>query len=64
LCLIDEALNGADDPFREFWSGLQRPVNRAFQRYLFKLYVPASSIFLTPASAPAPQRPDAPNLRR
>jgi hypothetical protein len=21
LCLIDEALNGADDPFREFWSG-------------------------------------------
>ena len=23
LCLIDEALNGADDPFREFWSGLQ-----------------------------------------
>lgn len=23
LCLIDEALNGADDPFRKFWSGLQ-----------------------------------------
>ena len=72
LCLIDEALNGADDPFREFWSGLQAdqfsmqihaiiitddrtkdPVNRAFQRYLFKLVVSDFASLFTPASAPA-----------